>query len=58
MAAAHRKLGPGPAAIVREWETYTVEMKRREMARSIEAVVIVPRSTLLLGFRGSHLLSG
>ncbi|MEU1693408.1 hypothetical protein ABZ590_18500 [Streptomyces hirsutus] len=30
------------ARIVREWETYTVEMKRRELTRIIEAVVIKP----------------
>ncbi|KEF03955.1 MULTISPECIES: recombinase family protein [Streptomyces] len=30
------------ARIVREWNAYTVDMKRREMGRSIEAVVVAP----------------
>ncbi|MFD4258338.1 hypothetical protein ACFWR9_12080 [Streptomyces sp. NPDC058534] len=42
IVAAPRRAGSAAARIVREWETYTVEMKRREMTRRIEAVVIKP----------------
>ncbi|WP_432162500.1 recombinase family protein [Streptomyces tendae] len=42
LVSAPRRVGSAAARIVREWETYTVEMKRREMTRSIEAVVIKP----------------
>ncbi|CAM5532246.1 recombinase family protein [Streptomyces hirsutus] len=42
LAAAPTRTGTAAARIVREWETYTVEMKRRELTRIIEAVVIKP----------------
>ncbi|MFE4052369.1 recombinase family protein [Streptomyces sp. YIM B13518] len=42
VVTAPARAGAAAARIVREWETYTVEMKRQEMARSIEAVVIKP----------------
>lgn len=42
LSATPVRAGSAAARIVREWDQYTVDMKREEMQRSIEAVVIKP----------------
>ncbi|MFB8351689.1 recombinase family protein [Streptomyces niveus] len=40
LTPAAARAGYSAARIVREWDTYTVDMKRKEITKSIEAVVI------------------
>lgn len=42
LSAAAARAGTVATRIVREWENYTVDMKRAEIVRSVEAVVIKP----------------
>ncbi|WP_374983025.1 hypothetical protein [Streptomyces fradiae] len=42
LSAAPVRAGSAAARIIREWGRYTVDVKREEIAKSIEAVVIKP----------------